>query len=239
MLSFATTLYNALENPRSRWFVLANDTLAFLTILSIFALSLGTVSSLQVYTSVFLGIEYVAVIFFTAEYIVRFLRRGFRYSVSFFGIVDLLAVLPTFLGFGNLTFLKSARILRVLRFLRMVRLAKLARIAVHPTTHAEERLGVERLNFQIYFFSLTSAVVIFGALIYTTEGYRNEFSNVFLGMIWSAKVILGGVPQYIPETIWGEIVTILARFTGLVLFGLLITVVGGLVKKLLFGTRQQ
>jgi len=236
MIALCRTLYTALENPRSRWFSATNDTLALVTILSVLIIALESVTSLKHLSSLFTTIEYIAVAFFSIEYIVRFSQRKTQYAFSFFGAVDLLAIIPSLLGLGNLTFLKSARVLRILRFLRVLRLAKLARTAtLHPTTQAEDRLRLERLNLAIYFISLASAVIIFGALIYTAEGYRVEFANMFLGMLWAAKVILGGIYQTVPETLSGEIIIISARFVGLVLFGLLITVIGGFVQKLLFG----
>jgi len=237
MFSSITKLYDVLENPSSRWFSITNNFFAFLTILSILSISLESVFALQKYSDIFLYIEYFVVVFFSIEYIIRFMVKGRKYSFSFFGIIDLLAVLPTLFIVGNLTLLKSVRILRILRFLRMLRLIKIARIAIAPITDAEEKLRIEKLNLQIYFFSFFSAVLLFGALIYAAEGYREEFSNIFLGMIWSTKVILGGMSQFMPETIWGDIISVLARFTGLVLFGLLITVVGSFMKKILLGEK--
>jgi len=235
------SLYEALENPRSRWFSHANDTLAFLTLLSVTSLAFQSVAAFASYDYLFMTIEYVAVFFFTIEYVVRFAAQKTRYAFSFFGIIDFFAILPTFFMLGNLTFLKTTRILRILRFLRIIRLTKLARITTHPTTRSEERLRVENLNLKIYFLALTSAIVMFGAFMYLIEGYRAEFSNMFLGMVWAVEVILGGINHVAPETLIGEITAIAARFVGLVLFGLLITVVGGFMQKLLFGsaTREQ
>ena len=230
-------LYNALENPRSRWFAISNDVLAALTIISILGIALETVDAFTAYGAVFRSIEYTVVAVFTIEYLIRFSGRGLKYTFSFFGIIDLLAVLPSYLAFANLTFLKSARILRILRFLRILRLAKLGRRLRHPTTAAEDMARLRWINAQIYAFALLSAIVIFGAFVHAAEGGRPEFSNMFLGMLWSAKIILGGVPQTEVATLWGEVTVVLARFTGLALFGLLITVIGGFVQRLLFGTR--
>ena len=67
---------------------------------------------------------------------------------------------------------------------------------------------------------------------------QNEFKNIPISMIWASKVIIGGVPEAIPKTIAGNIITIMARFTGLILFGLLINIVGMSVKKILFGSEE-
>lgn len=64
---------------------------------------------------------------------------------------------------------------------------------------------------------------------------RPEFESIPLAMVWSAKVIMGGVPQHMPATVWGELVTIGTRFFGLLLFGLMISIMGNTLKKILFG----
>jgi len=238
-MTLLSKAYDLLENPHSRGFYLVNDILAFFTILSIIALAMETVASFSDYHYIFVFVEYVAVAVFTAEYLIRLANTRTKYVFSFFGIIDLLAVLPSYFVLANLTFLKSIRILRLLRFLRMLRLAKIFRfVGQHPTTQSENKLRLEKLNLQIYFVTLGSAIVVFGALIYAVEGYREEFANIFLGMLWASKVIMGGILQTVPETIWGDIVIVMGRFTGLVLFGLLITVVGGLVQKILFGNEK-
>ena len=77
-----------------------------------------------------------------------------KYIFSFLGVVDLLAIAPTFLGLTNLTFLKSVRMLRILRFLRMGRLAKIARIGgkKHDLKDLEDYSSIYKMNIQIYFF---------------------------------------------------------------------------------------
>lgn len=224
-------------HPEKRSFLVVNDVLAFFTLLSVFAIILETVESLRSYQVVFNYIEYITVALFTFEYIGRIIARKDKisYIFSFFGIIDLLAIIPTYLTLTNLTFLKTARVLRILRFLRMVRLAKLIRIETGQKKDMEEHAHLYRLNVRIYFFSLFSAVVVFGSLLYIFEGGQIGAANIPRGMIWAAKIITGGVAQHMPDTLFGDIVIIATRFTGLMLLGLLIFIVGDTVKKLLFG----
>lgn len=227
------------HEPDTKIFIVANDILAFLTITSVLALVLETVVSLAPYEQVFHIIEYTAVSFFTVEYLARIYiseRKG-HYLFGFFGVVDLMAILPSYLLLTNLTFLKAARVLHVVRFLRMVRLVKL----VHATERPHGWKGraydqIQKLNLQIYFFSLFSAVIIFGTLLFLFEGNTIEATNIPIAMVWIAKVIMGGVAQSVPTTIWGDLTVIMTRFTGLLLFGLLIHLVGEYVNKLLLGT---
>jgi voltage-gated potassium channel len=226
-------LFHATDTKR---YQVLNIFLMLVTIVSIVAITLETVHALQPYQSVFNLIEYVTVAIFSLEYIARFFanKKPLHYVVSFWGAIDLLAILPSFLGLGNLTFLKSARLLRALRFLRMLRVIKVTRSELDQKHHDEH--AVHRLNMEIYFLTLISAVVIFGTLIYVFEGPAVPFENIPVSMIWSAKLLLGGTPQDMVATVAGEIIVILSRFTGLMLFGILITVVGGVLKKIMFGT---
>lgn len=226
----------------SRQFLVVNNFLAVLTLLSILGIILETVRSLEQLGTLFSIIEYVSVFFFTLEYLGRIIankKDTFSYIFSFFGLIDLLAIVPTYFGLSNLTFLKSARVLRVLRLLRVVRLAKVARFNTHQKKDLEEFSHLYRLNIQIYFFALFSSIIVFGTLIYVLEASSNTaFANIPLGMIWAAKVTLGGITQELPSTPLGEIVSILARFMGLALFGLLISIVGNSIRRLVFGTAE-
>ncbi len=232
-------LYEALENPADKHFSRVNDFLAFLVLLSVLSISLESVASLEKYQRIFLSIEYLTVFFFTLEYIVRLAKKRAAYAFSFFGFIDLISVLPSLLGLGNFTFLKSVRVLRILRFLRVLRLAKLSRQIKDKALREQEKAAAEKLKVEIYFFSLFFAIILFGFLMYAAEGYRAQFANVFLAALWASKVILGGVSQHMPETIFGEIITVSARFVGLLLFGLLIAVVGSFVNNVLFGREEK
>ncbi|PID52363.1 MAG: hypothetical protein CR972_02745 [Candidatus Moraniibacteriota bacterium] len=229
------------NNINSRYFVPVNDFFAVLTIISIVAIVLETVEGFTKYEKIFLYIEYFTVFFFSLEYIGRVIaaKRSWSYICSFFGLIDLVAIIPTFLGIANFTFLKSVRLLRLLRFLRMVRLVKLLRI---QKKHEDiEKNGHDQLfgvTMQIYIVTLFTMILISGTLIWFAEGDRAVYANIPLSMIWSSKVLLGGVPQAMPETIFGEGVVIITRFMGLILFSLLVSIVGGSVTRLLLGTAE-
>jgi voltage-gated potassium channel len=241
MSQLIKTAEEVFYNVESRKFLVVNNFLAVLTLISVLAIILESITSLESYSTLFRTIEYVAVFFFTLEYIGRILvnkKDITSYAFSFFGIVDLLAIVPTFLGLSNLTFLKSARILRILRLLRVIRIAKIARFEKERTKDLEDYAHLYSLNIKIYFFALLSAIIVFGTLIYIIEGDNETFRNIPLGMIWAAKILLGGISPVVPATVVGEIISVLGRFVGLALLGLLISIVGGMVRKLLFGTKD-
>lgn len=223
----------AFLNPTTDTYRIVNDFFALLTIISIISLVLETVPSLVSYKTTFLLIEWTAVTLFTFEYLGRMAvsKPAWRYSVSAFGIIDLVAILPTFLGLGNFTFLKSARSLRIIRLLRMARLAKMSRSKLVT----EESMSILSFNIILYFVILLIALLVTGTAMYLVEQNLPVFASIPAGMWWSFKVFMAGIPVVEPQTGLGETFFVLTRFVGLLLFGLLIGVVGNIFKVLVLG----
>lgn len=224
------------ENPRSKYFAFVNDLFAVATIVSILAVVIETVPSLHTYHTVFLYIEWTTVVLFSLEYILRLwvAKNRKAYALSFFGIVDLVAVLPTFFGLGNLTFLKSARIVRIIRFLRLVRLSKLSRIKVED---AEETLGIFGFNIALYAVTLLFTTLVFGVLLHLFVTGDTQYWSIPGGMYWTFAVFLGGLPAPIPPGAVGTTIFILAKFCGMALFGLLVGVIGKIFNELILGKK--
>mgnify|MGYP000982237198 FL=1 len=225
----------AFIDQTGRTFHYVNDFFALLTIISIVAVVLETVPSLEVYSQTFLIVEWVAVLLFTVEYIGRTIasKPTWKYPTSFFGYIDLVSILPTFLGLGNFTFLKSARALRIIRLLRMLRLAKISRSKAVD----EDSMSTLSLNVLIYFVTLTFALLLTGTAMYLVEPTTAAFISIPAGMWWSLKVFMAGIPVVEPVTALGEFFFVLTRFVGLLLLGLLIGVVGNVFRVVLMGKK--
>lgn len=229
---------DAFHRPKTRTFTQVNDFLACMTLVSVLGIVLETVESLSHLQAIFITVEYVSVALFSLEYVGRIWAAPdkFKYVFSFFGLVDLLSILPTYVQLANFTFLKSVRLLRILRFLRVLRLSKIARLEEEKVAVTADASHLYIINIQIYFVALFTAVTCWGCLAYIAEGHQDALRNIPLAMIWAIKIIMGGVPNIPVTTLWGEVVMIGTRFTGLVLLGLLIHVVGTIVTKLIFGS---
>ncbi len=234
--SWKALLKRVLTDPTHKQYFIVHDFLAFLTIVSIVAIVLETVPSLQKYHSFFVFAEWTAVVFFSAEYISRILitKPVQKYAFSFFGIIDLISIVPTFLGIGNLTFLKSARALRIMRLLRLMRLAKLGRQGVND----EDGLGVISLNIIIYAATLLISLLVVGTAMYLVEFGNEKFSSIPSSMWWSLKVFLGSIAVAQPASVLGEIFYVVARFVGMLLLGLLVGVVGNIFRSVMFGGKK-
>jgi len=242
MNSLTAYFDTALNDHKSRRFVITETAISIVTIISVISIVLETVPSLHRFEPVFLGIEWVCVIIFTAEYLARLATspKKLKYIFSVWGLIDLVAILPTYLGLGNWTFLKSARTLRLLRLLRILRIAKISRAYLESQEGQVKAEGeFNRLNLVIYFLALFSAALIFGAALYAVEHRQAEYNSIPMSMIQSASILLGGIGRAPTATIAGDIIVIAARFVGLCLFGLLITVIGGSLHHALFGEKKK
>lgn len=240
--SIKIILEETLYNPRAPHFFFVNNILAGVTLLSVLSIILESVPAFSSYEALFIFTEYTAVSIFSLEYVARIYVHGKnakKYIFSFIGIVDLLAVIPTFATFGNATFLKTARSIRILLFLRIIRIAKMAKVPQQHLLDIEHSSHLHRLNVQIYFVALLTTIILFGTLLYVAEGNFNPvYESIPLGMLEAAKITMGGVAQHMPESAFGNIVVVLTRFAGLTLFGLLVHIVGNSVRRALFGSSE-
>ena len=211
--------------------------LAIATILAVLLVALETVPSLAPYLPYFVLAEYVLVAIFSLEYLIRIYQAPskLKYIFSFFGLVDLIAILPSMLGFANLTFIKVGRAVRIIRLLRILRLAKLSKVS---TKNSAPSSSVYLYNIEIYVAALTIATLILGSLFYIFEHGQAAGSSIPSGMYWSLKVILGELAYPQPETFGGGVTMVLTRITSLVLLGLLINLAGTILRKVLTGSEK-
>jgi len=117
-------------------------------------------------------IEYAAVAFFTIDYLgnLYFAKDRVKYFFSFWGLVDLISILPTYLMLLNLTALQGSKVFRVLRVVRVLRVLKMARIALQQIQNTVKSSNPILTNLKIYFIALFSVVMISSTLMYYVEG---------------------------------------------------------------------
>jgi len=117
-------------------------------------------------------IEYTAVAFFTLDYLghLYFSADRVKYFFSFWGLVDLISIIPTYLQVLNMTALQGSKVLRVLRVVLVLRVLKMARIALQQMEHKSKSSNPILTNLKIYFIALFSVVMISSTLMYYVEG---------------------------------------------------------------------
>ena len=176
-------------------------------VLSIFAVCLESVAEVRTQYGPQLRIlEWAFTILFTIEYVLRLLsvRQPLKYAFSFYGIVDLLAILPSYLSFfiaGS----QSLLVIRALRLLRVFRVLKLAHfVGEARMLKAALRASVHKII--IFLGVVLTLVVIIGAVMYLIEGSENGFSNIPLAIYWTIVTMTTvGYGDIAPQTVTGKV----------------------------------
>ena len=207
---------------------------------SIALIVLETVGDLKTQYALAFSIAVVAI--FILEYIANvYVTRPRRAHVlGVWGIIDLVAILPTLVEFLPMKGLRVVRVLRVLRFLRLLRILKLARQVSDAYQESSEKRDEStiKLDLQIYFLTMFSVLIISSALMYYAEsGYEGtKFIDIPSAMWWGIGTMTTvGYGDLTPLTLAGKLVASVTALCGLALFGMLTQVMGKEVLRGLFG----
>lgn len=186
-------------------------------IASVAAALLDSVSTLnQRFHATLYMMEWLFTILFTIEYGLRFYcspspRR--QYVLSFFGLVDLFAILPTYLslllpGASFLMVLRLLRVLRIFRILKLIRFMEDANILLRALTGARRKILV-------FLFCIVVLNVIFGSLMYVIEGPANGFTSIPVSIYWAVVTMTTvGYGDISPQTGFGRLLASVAMIAG-------------------------
>ncbi len=195
-----------IDTPAGRAFDAA---LIVAIVTSVVVTMLDSVASVHAYCGGVLQLaEWAFTALFAAEYVLRLviLRRPLRYARSFFGIVDLLAVLPALVSLV-LTGTEQLIGIRALRILRVFRVLKLAR---YVGAAEQMRVALLRSRRKIFVFVTTMLILIsvFGAIMYLVEGPTHGFTSIPRAMYWAAVTMATvGFGDLTPSTALGQFIT--------------------------------
>ena len=193
------------------------DVLLILSIvISVILVMLDSVSSIrQSYGMLLYAGEWFFTILFTIEYALRLcsVGRPFAYATSFFGLVDLMAILPSYLSliFPGTHYLLVIRILRVLRIFRVLKLAQyLGEINV-----LSRALLASRRKITVFLFVVLTLVVIFGSLMYLIEDPENGFTSIPRSIYWAIVTLTTvGYGDISPQTGLGQAISAVIMIIG-------------------------
>lgn len=167
------------------------------------------------YGDIFYMLEWFFTILFTIEYVSRLscVKFPIRYAGSFFGVIDLLAILPTYISlfFPGTQYLLVVRILRVLRVFRVLKFVQYL---------AEMRLLVQafrasRRKIEVFLFTVLAMVVILGSLMYLIEGPENGFTSIPQSIYWAIVTLTTvGYGDISPATPLGQTVAAFIMILG-------------------------
>jgi voltage-gated potassium channel len=201
------------ETPAGKWFDIA---LLVVILSSVLIVMLDSIMELHIrYGNLFLQIEWAFTILFTIEYAVRLWCSPNRkaYALSIYGVVDLLALQPTYLSLiipqsAPLLIIRLLRILRIFRVLRLLSLLNEANQLARALQRSTRKIFV--------FFSLVIILAtIFGCLVYVVEGPARGFNNIPESIYWAIVTITTvGYGDLAPTTALGRAISAVGMLIG-------------------------
>lgn len=199
------------DNKLSRYFAFF---IQGLILVSVVTFSIETLPNLSPQTRIILqSIEWFSVIVFTLEYVLRIYvsRHRTKFIFSFFGIIDLLAILPFYLSFG--VDLRSL----ILRFLRLFRILKLARYN-RALNHFSRAIKSAKEEILLFIF-ITLILIYFSAVgiyYFENEAQPQHFSSIFDSLWWAIITLTTvGYGDVYPITVGGKVFTFFILMIGL------------------------
>lgn len=184
--------------------------------LSVLAVMLESVAPIRSRHGTLLhGIEWFFTILFTVEYALRLIcvDRPRRYATSFFGVIDLLAILPTYLSL----FVPGAQflvVIRTLRFLRIFRILKLVQY-LSEANLLSRALWATRRKIFVFVLAVLTIVTILGALMYVIEGAERGFDSIPRSMYWAIVTLTTvGYGDISPQTNLGQAIAAFIMILG-------------------------
>ncbi|GAB3650111.1 ion transporter [Echinicola sediminis] len=169
----------------------------------------------EAYGNLFYLLEWGFTILFTIEYLLRvwLSRRTLGYVFSFYGLVDLLAILPTYISLvvANSHFFAVVRALRFLRVLRVLKLGRYMREAQVLT----EALYNSRLKIQVFLGSVITIILVMGTVMFFIEGPESGFTSIPMSMYWAVVTLTTvGYGDISPATPVGQLMASLIMLLG-------------------------
>jgi voltage-gated potassium channel len=167
------------------------------------------------YGEVLALLEWGFTVLFTIEYGLRLVSIGHprRYAISFFGIVDLLSILPSYLSLlvPGTHYLLVIRILRLLRIFRVLKLAEY----LHESGMLGRALWASRRKISVFLLTVLTLVVIIGTLMYVVEGEENGFTDIPTSIYWAVVTLTTvGYGDLAPQTAFGKALASIAMLLG-------------------------
>ena len=213
------------DTPAGKRFDVA---LLWAIVLSVAAVLVESVSSVRESCGTALrAAEFVFTGLFTVEYVLRLLavRRPWKYVFSFYGLVDLLSILPTFVelllpGAASLRVVRMLRLLRVFRVLKLVGFLREAQIF-------RDALFASRRKITVFLSAVLVLVTLLGTLVYMVEDAEAGFTSIPRSIYWAiVTVTTVGYGDIAPQTVPGQIIASLMMILGYAILAVPTGIVG-------------
>lgn len=160
-------------------------------------------------------LEIVFTIIFTIEYVMRLLvvQKPWKYAFSFFGLVDLLSIIPTYLAIFSIGS-SSLLVIRILRLMRIFRVLKLIGF-VKEGQMLRKALNASRHKISVFLLAVSSSVVVLGTVMYLVEGPENGFTSIPRSIYWAVITLTTvGYGDIYPHTPIGQALASIVMILG-------------------------
>jgi voltage-gated potassium channel len=190
--------------------------LLILILLSVFVVMLDSISIFhENYRYLFDVIEWIITVLFSIEYALRIVvvKKPLKYITSFYGIIDLLSILPQYLSFffvssGSLAALRALRLLRVFRILKLTRF-------IGESNFLVRSLKASRAKIAVFLFAVFILSIIFGTIMYLIEGEENGFTSIPESIYWTIVTLTTvGYGDIVPGTSIGRLIAAIIMIMG-------------------------
>jgi voltage-gated potassium channel len=205
---------------------------------SVAAVVLESVASIrQHYGAELRALEWVFTVLFTIEYVLRLIavKQPLRYAISFFGLVDLVSVLPNYLslfvtGSQTLLVVRALRLLRIFRVLKLGSFLGEAQVLMHA-------LRASRAKITVFLGTVLVLTLLMGSLLYLVEGPEHGFSSIPRGVYWAIVTMTTvGYGDLAPKTDLGQLIAACVMIMG---YGILAVPTGIVSVELAAATRAK
>lgn len=185
-------------------------------LLSVFTIMAETVEGIDLYYHRELIIlEWIFTIIFSVEYAFRIFvsKQPLKYIFSFYGIIDLLSIMPMFLS----VFIKGSHILSSLRILRLLRLFRVFRLMefMQESSKLKVALMASRAKVLVFLYTVLIIAILIGTLMYYIEGPGNGFTSIPKSVFYTIVTLTTvGYGDMVPATALGQFLSMVLMVTG-------------------------
>jgi voltage-gated potassium channel len=192
-------------------------TLIIVILLSVAAVVLDSVEAISAnHGDMLNAFEWLFTLLFTVEYLARLycVRKPLRYATSFFGIIDLLSILPTYL---SILLIPGAHVLADVRILRLLRIFRILKLTSYVAEYGmlNRALLASRRKIMIFLSVVMMVVLLLGTVMYVIEGPGNGFTSIPTAVYWAiATVTTVGFGDIVPKTDLGRTISSVMMLLG-------------------------
>ncbi|MDG1477020.1 MAG: ion transporter, partial [Vicingaceae bacterium] len=218
------------DTRAGKWFDII---LLVLIILSVITVMLESVPSIEeIYGEELRILEWIFTILFTLEYIARLVSIGkpLKYVFSFYGIIDFISIMPTYLGIfisgtHTLSIIRSVRLLRVFRILKLAQFIGEADVLIRA-------LKASRAKIVVFLFAVLSLTFILGTVMYLIESPESGFTSIPRSIYWAIVTLTTvGYGDITPNTVLGQTLASLIMIIGYAIIAVPTGIVGAELSK--------